>query len=118
MMSSRSFRMRVARRRQVEILGQLLRDGAGPPRCVALLERVLQRLADLFHVDAFVSEEGAVLRDDDGPLEVRRDPPVRHPPLHLTDLASLGAGLRRAQLHEAVLVGLVLASCRTSGSVT
>ena len=91
---------RVLRRRQVEVLRQLLRDRAAAAEERALLEVPLERLADLLDVDPLVLPEAGVLRDEHGPLECRRDPAVAHPPLLAARRLALGARLGGPQLDE------------------
>ena len=106
--NSVTLRSGIPRRRQVEVLGELLRDGAAAARELALLPVLLERLLQLVEVDALVREERGVLGDQHRALELRRDALVRHPPLHLHGLAAGGRGLARPQIHERRRLGIGL----------
>src|SRR5436190_12667455 len=66
---------------QEEVLGELLRNGAGAALELAALPVRLDRVAQLIVIDAVVLPVGVVLGDDDRALEVRRNARVRHPAL-------------------------------------
>ena len=89
-----------ARRRQVEVLRQLLGDGAGAAREAAILPVAFERGLDLVEVDAVVIEERGVLRDDHRALQMRRDLPVGHPAVADAELALLRLRLSHPQFHE------------------
>src|SRR5215472_15799855 len=57
---------------QEQIFGGLLRDRGCPPR-LAEFVRLLHRLADRTEVDAAIAAKSAVLRDDDGEAQRRRN---------------------------------------------
>ncbi len=90
----------VLRRRQVEILRQLLRNRAGAARELHPLEVRLHRFLELLVVDTFVLPERAVFGHDHGAFELRGYSCVRHPPLDTARLLALLARLARPKLDE------------------
>ena len=100
MSSSRALRIGILRRREVEILGELLRNGAGAARELHALEVDLHRLLELLEVDAAVLPERRVFGHDHGALQARRDASVVHPALHAARRLALVDRLALAQLDE------------------
>ncbi len=94
----------IPRRREVEVLGELLRDGAR-----AAHEAQLHGLLQLVVIHALVLPEGRVFGDQYRALQVRRDPAVRDPALHAARRLPLRTRFMRAQLDEGgrgrILVG-------------
>ena len=64
---------RISRRREVEVLGQLLRDRGAAVREFAILQVASKRSLNSFHVDGVVFIEGVVLRHEHRAAKVRRD---------------------------------------------
>ena len=80
----------IARRREPEILRQLLREGRGAARHLPLLPGLLHRLLQLLDGKAVVREEVDVLRHQHRQLELGRDARIGHrPPGDLVALAGL-----------------------------
>jgi RNase P subunit RPR2 len=72
---------RIARRRQVQVLRQLLRDRACAAREAPLLPVGFQRRAKLLQIDAVVLEKRCVFGHEHRTPQVTRELRVRHPPL-------------------------------------
>src|SRR4030095_3408037 len=87
------------RGREIEILRELLRNGARASHQAATLPIGLERLLDFDKIDAFMAPESRVLGHEHSALQMRRDAPVRYPLLDATRLAPLGARLAGAQIH-------------------
>src|SRR5258705_64792 len=90
----------VARRRQVQVLRQLLRDGAPAANRLPFLDVVPDRNLQLLHVDPLVLPEGVVFGDEHGALQVLRDARVGDPHLVMTERLALLRGFAFAQLSE------------------
>ena len=91
---------RVPGRRQVQVLGKLLRDRAGAARELSFLPIRLERCANLLKVDPFVVEKRRVLRNEHRTPQRVRDARVRHPLLADLKLPPLLLRFAFAQLHE------------------
>ena len=99
---------RVLRRRQIQVLRQLLRDRAAaahePPARPVDLERLLQ----LLEVHALVLPERVVFGDEDGALQVGRDVAVADPPLHAARRPPFARASSARSSMKAVVVGFVV----------
>ena len=104
----RELALRAVRRRQVEVLRELLRDGRGAARGHAAADAVFERHAQLVEVEAVVLPERGVLRHDHGALERGRDAVVAHPSPRRPPRLAAGGGLARAQVHERRRAGILL----------
>src|SRR5262249_4979492 len=85
---------------QVQVLRQLLRDGAAASDGFAGLEVLLDRFLQLLDVHAVVSPEGVVFCHEDGLAQAWRDGLVADPPLHATGRLAVRHGLVVPQLDE------------------
>ena len=89
-----------ARRREEEILGELLRDRGPARHHASLLLVLLHRQLDAVPVEAFVVDELRILGGDQRALQVVGDPVVRHPRVRELRLGRLLVQLVHAIRHE------------------
>ena len=92
---------RVLRRRQIEVLGELLRDGAAAAKKASARPVGLERLLQLLEIHALVLPERIVFGDEHGALQTRARCGCR--PTHRCTrrgFCPLARASLRAQLHE------------------
>jgi hypothetical protein len=90
----------VLRRREIEILRELLRDRAGAAGELPFFPIGFERRANLREVDAFVIEKRAVLSHEHGPTQRTGDSRIRDPLLTNLKFPSVFSCLAFAQLDE------------------
>jgi len=94
------FAHRVSRRREIEVLRQLLGDRRTAARDFAFVDALLDDLFELFRVDSFMLVETAVLGDDHRATEPGGDSADRYPSVVDPVVLPFAAQARLSLFHE------------------
>src|SRR5574343_1226832 len=92
--------------RQEQVFRQLLADGRTAGHETPLLLIFFQRFLHAFPVEAFMIDELGIFGSDDRPLQVDRNPLVRHPLLLQLGIRHLLAQFSQADFHESGFTGI------------